>query len=80
MWIRQVCVVGADVAPDPEEELVPCPVCKGVPTSEQRLCDVMTECPDDVTFVVVICEVCERTGKVSRRLARELWEHMAASA
>lgn len=75
-----MCVVVAAKATDPDDELVVCPVCKGESTSEKRLCDVMTECPDDVTFVVVICEVCERTGKVSRRLARELWKHMEASS
>lgn len=75
MWIRQVCVVGADVALDPEEELVTCPAClAGAPYMSAN------DVEDLVVTFVTECEVCENTHKVSRRLARALWEHQEATA
>lgn len=53
-----------------------CPICKGLP---QHMRDVLDE-GDEVVQVLVLCEVCEQTGLVSRRLARALWEHQEPSA
>lgn len=41
--------------------------------------DVLDE-GDEVVQVLVLCEVCEQTGLVSRRLARELWWRQEPSA
>ena len=53
-----------------------CPICKGLP---QHMRDVLGE-DAEVVKVLVLCEVCEQTGMVSRRLARELWWHQEPSA
>ena len=53
-----------------------CPTCRGVP---QHMRDVLDE-DDEVMQVLVLCEVCEQTGRVSRRLARALWSHQEPSA
>ena len=62
-------------APASEREAT-CPTCRGVP---QHMRDVLDE-DDEVMQVLVLCEVCEQTGRVSRRLARELWSHQEPSA
>lgn len=75
MWIRQVCVVGAAVAHDPEEDKVLCPAClAGAPYMSAA------DVEDAVVTFVTECEVCENTGKVSRRLARALWSHQEPTA
>jgi hypothetical protein len=53
-----------------EPDTATCPVCSGRPISEERV-----EGDDEVTVLVTICEVCDRTGRVSPDLARVLWNH-----
>lgn len=66
----------AEAAPASEEGDALCPVCKGSP---QHMRDVLAD-EDEVLQVLVLCEVCEQTGRVSRGLARALWGHQEPSA
>ena len=57
------------------DETSTCPACLGVPRREGMEAEA-----DEVTFVITLCDVCEQTGRVSRRLARALWGHQEPSA
>lgn len=52
-----------------------CPACVG--GSPRMLAEDMD---DEVVTFVTECEVCENTGRVSKRLARALWGHQEATA
>ena len=73
MWIGSVCVVGAAVA-NPDDELVLCPCCIG---GAPRV--LAADIEAEVATFVTMCEVCENSGKVPRRLARVLWAHQEAT-
>ncbi len=48
-----------------------CPWCDGRPERE-----TVETIAGDITHLVVNCEICERTGRVSRELARAMWRGM----